>query len=91
MAQGKGIYPPDPLILNVFNYYPFADVKVVIIGQDPYHGLWHTDQPTFPNPSLLCAAIGAGRDYDKYRLLIICYWFVSHRGTLINTVLSKGF
>jgi len=35
---GKIIYPPGPLIFNAFNSTPFPDVKVVILGQDPYHG-----------------------------------------------------
>ena len=35
---GKVIYPPGPLIFNAFNTTPFTEVKVVIIGQDPYHG-----------------------------------------------------
>lgn len=30
-------YPPGPLIFNAFNLCPFDKVKVVIIGQDPYH------------------------------------------------------
>ena len=30
-------YPPGPLIFNAFNQCPFHQVKVVIIGQDPYH------------------------------------------------------
>ena len=30
-------YPPGPLIFNAFNLCPFEQVKVVIIGQDPYH------------------------------------------------------
>lgn len=30
-------YPPGRLIFNAFNLCPFNDVKVVIIGQDPYH------------------------------------------------------
>ena len=34
---GKTIYPPGPLIFNAFNHTPFDAVKVVIIGQDPYH------------------------------------------------------
>jgi uracil-DNA glycosylase len=37
-AAGKTIYPPGPLIFNAFNQTPFTKVKVVIIGQDPYHG-----------------------------------------------------
>lgn len=32
------IYPPGKLIFNAFNLCPFNSVKVVIIGQDPYHG-----------------------------------------------------
>jgi uracil-DNA glycosylase len=34
---GKVIYPPGPLIFNAFNQTPFNKVKVVVIGQDPYH------------------------------------------------------
>jgi len=37
-ANGKHIYPPKSCIFNAFKLTPFADVKVVIIGQDPYHG-----------------------------------------------------
>ncbi len=32
------IYPPKDLIFNAFYQTPFDDVKVVIVGQDPYHG-----------------------------------------------------
>ena len=34
---GKVIYPPGKLIFNAFECTPFSKVKVVIIGQDPYH------------------------------------------------------
>src|SRR5690554_4062953 len=37
-AEDKIIYPPMPLIFNAFNHTPFEQVRVVIIGQDPYHG-----------------------------------------------------
>lgn len=37
-AAQKVIYPPEPLIFNAFLHTPFDKVKVVIIGQDPYHG-----------------------------------------------------
>lgn len=33
----KTIYPPSKLIFNAFNCTPFNEVKVVIVGQDPYH------------------------------------------------------
>ncbi len=35
---GKVIYPPAAVVFNAFKYTEFADVKVVILGQDPYHG-----------------------------------------------------
>lgn len=36
--QGRIIYPPGSDIFNAFHFTPFDQVKVVIIGQDPYHG-----------------------------------------------------
>lgn len=35
---GKIIYPPASDVFNAFQYTEFADVNVVILGQDPYHG-----------------------------------------------------
>ena len=37
-SQGKTIYPSGSLIFNAFNTTPFHKTKVVILGQDPYHG-----------------------------------------------------
>lgn len=36
--QGKTIYPPGPKIFHAFEATPFDEVKVVLLGQDPYHG-----------------------------------------------------
>lgn len=36
--KGKTIYPPQADVFNAFRYTELADVKVVILGQDPYHG-----------------------------------------------------
>ncbi len=36
--QGKTIYPAGPNIFHAFDATPFEQVKVVILGQDPYHG-----------------------------------------------------
>ena len=36
--NGKIIYPPGPLIFNAFNKTPFDKVRIIILGQDPYHG-----------------------------------------------------
>ncbi len=38
ISKNKVIYPPGKLIFNAFNLTPFDKLKVVIIGQDPYHG-----------------------------------------------------
>lgn len=35
---GKVLYPPGPEIFNAFAHTPFDKVRVVILGQDPYHG-----------------------------------------------------
>jgi uracil-DNA glycosylase len=57
---GKQIYPPGPLIFNALNSTPLGKVRVVILGQDPYHnpgqahGLCFSVQPgVAPPPSLL--------------------------------------
>jgi len=36
--NGKIIFPPGPQLFAAFDHTPFDKVKVVIIGQDPYHG-----------------------------------------------------
>ena len=36
--QNKIIFPPSKLVFNAFNLTPVDKIKVVIIGQDPYHG-----------------------------------------------------
>lgn len=36
--EKRTIYPANRLIFNAFSHTPFDQVKVVIIGQDPYHG-----------------------------------------------------
>lgn len=53
------IFPPGKLIFSAFNYTPFDEVKVVIIGQDPYHGngqangLCFSVGPNVPKPPSL--------------------------------------
>ncbi len=57
--DGKVIYPAGQAIFNAFNTTPFDRVKVVIIGQDPYHGpgqahgLCFSVQPGVPLPPSL--------------------------------------
>ena len=56
-ALGKVIYPPGALIFNAFNTTPFTHTKVVLLGQDPYHGQGQALRITFPSRSRQ----GAGR------------------------------
>lgn len=37
-SAGINIFPPKQLLFNAFSETPFEEVKVVILGQDPYHG-----------------------------------------------------
>ncbi len=50
-AQGKIIYPPGPLIFHAFNQTPFEKVKVVLLGQDPYHGNGQAQGLSFSVPA----------------------------------------
>jgi len=53
-SAGKIIYPPGALIFNAFAHTPLSKVKVVILGQDPYHG---------PNQAMgLCFSVPKGID-----------------------------
>ncbi|WP_061019036.1 uracil-DNA glycosylase [Vibrio splendidus] len=36
--SGKTVYPPQDLVFSAFDMTPFESVRVVILGQDPYHG-----------------------------------------------------
>ena len=48
---GKTIFPPGSLIFNAFNTTPFDKVKVVILGQDPYHGPGQAQGLSFSVPA----------------------------------------
>src|SRR6185503_19685407 len=38
VAAGRGFYPPADRVFNALALTPFDEVRVVILGQDPYHG-----------------------------------------------------
>ena len=50
-AAGKIIYPPGPLIFNAFDKTPFEEVKVIILGQDPYHNKGQAHGLSFSVPN----------------------------------------
>jgi len=49
--QGKTIYPPADQIFTAFNLTPLSGVKVVILGQDPYHGSGQAHGLSFSVPN----------------------------------------
>jgi uracil-DNA glycosylase len=50
-AAGKIIYPPGSLIFNAFDKTPFSKVKVVLLGQDPYHNKGQAHGLSFSVPN----------------------------------------
>ena len=53
-------YPPGQLIFEAFNACPFDDIKVVLLGQDPYHG---------PGQAMVCVFLSLTRCHpplDQY-------------------------
>ncbi|MCL2407584.1 MAG: uracil-DNA glycosylase [Defluviitaleaceae bacterium] len=50
-SRGFDIYPKEQDIFNAFKLAPFADVKAVIIGQDPYHGVGQAHGLSFSVPA----------------------------------------
>lgn len=68
--QGKVVYPPGPQIFNAFEHTPFDQVKVVILGQDPYHGpgqahglCFSVPEGVKPPPSLINIFKEISRDF----------------------------
>lgn len=50
-ANGETIYPPEGLVFNALTLTPLAAVKVVILGQDPYHGAGQAHGLSFSVPA----------------------------------------
>ena len=45
--ESKACYPPKEQVFNAFTLCPLSDLKVVIIGQDPYHGVGQANGLSF--------------------------------------------
>jgi uracil-DNA glycosylase len=74
-TAGHKVYPEDQQILNAFGYTDFSQVKVVILGQDPYHGPGQAQGLSFsvpkgvkPPPSLANIYKELVRDIDGFVL-----------------------
>ena len=48
--DARSVYPPPKLIFHAFNLCSFDDTRVVILGQDPYHGEWQAHGLSFSVP-----------------------------------------
>ncbi|MDO4673683.1 uracil-DNA glycosylase [Campylobacter sp.] len=51
LRQGKTIYPPAKLTFHAFNLTPLNELKIVLLGQDPYHGPHQAMGLSFSVPS----------------------------------------
>src|SRR4051812_42814386 len=74
-TAGKTIFPPGSLIFNAFNSTPINKVRVVILGQDPYHGAgqahglcFSVQQGTKPPPSLVNIFKELKSDIEGYQI-----------------------
>ncbi|MEO7531422.1 MAG: uracil-DNA glycosylase, partial [Sediminibacterium sp.] len=64
-ATGAVVYPPGQLIFNAFNTTPFDEVKVVILGQDPYHNPGQAHGLSFSVPDGVPAPPSLGNIYKE--------------------------
>lgn len=94
---GQTVYPPAADVFNAFKYTEFADVKVVILGQDPYHGEGQAHGLSFsvregiaPPPSLLNIYKTLAKDIDGFCIPVHgCLQAWAEQGVLLlNTVLT---
>lgn len=95
-ASGKRIYPPGPRMFAALDATPFEQVKVVILGQDPYHGSGQAHGLAFSvppgvdvPPSLANVFTELRRDLGLAPPGHGCLLSWAHRGVLLlNAVLS---
>lgn len=95
-SDGKTIYPPGRLMFNALDSTPLDKVKVVIIGQDPYHGPGQANGMAFsvqpdvrPPPSLQNIFKELQRDLDIPRPGHGCLRHWAEQGVLLlNAVLT---
>lgn len=64
-ATGATVYPPGQLIFNAFNTTPFDKLKVVILGQDPYHGAGQAMGLSFSVPDQIPIPPSLGNIYKE--------------------------
>ena len=93
---GKVVYPPGPQIFAALNAVPFDRVKVVVLGQDPYHGpgqahgfCFSVQKGVPPPPSLVNVFTEIERDLGIARPKHGCLTSWAEQGVLLlNAVLT---
>ncbi|RDF09633.1 uracil-DNA glycosylase [Haemophilus sputorum] len=82
-AAGKIVYPPQSEIFSAFSLTEFEAVKVVILGQDPYHGpnqahglAFSVKPPVAPPPSLVNIYKELAQDIPNFQ--------IPHHGYLVD-------
>lgn len=96
-ASGKVVYPPQADIFNAFKLTEFEQVKVVLLGQDPYHGpnqahglAFSVKPPVAPPPSLMNMYKELSNEYPDFHMPnhgSLVQW--AQQGVLLlNTVLT---
>ena len=82
-AAGKTVYPPQSEIFSAFSPTEFEAVKVVILGQDPYHGpnqahglAFSVKPPVAPPPSLVNIYKELAQDIPNFQ--------IPHHGYLVD-------
>jgi uracil-DNA glycosylase len=95
--EGKVIYPPNSEVFNAFKLTEFSQVKVVILGQDPYHGpnqahgLAFSVKPSIaPPPSLVNMYKELAQDIEGFQIPKHGYLvdWAKQGVLLLNTVLT---
>lgn len=96
-AAGKVVYPPANEIFSAFALTEFAEVKVVILGQDPYHGINQAHGLSFsvkpgiaPPPSLVNMYKELAQDVEGFQIPKHGYLidWAKQGVLLLNTVLT---
>lgn len=96
-AAGKVVYPPANEIFSAFALTEFAEVKVVILGQDPYHGINQAHGLSFsvkpgiaPPPSLVNMYKELAQDIEGFQIPKHGYLidWAKQGVLLLNTVLT---
>ena len=85
--QKHSCYPPGKKIFSAFDHTPFNEVKVVIIGQDPYHGPNQATGLSFANPNRLKAQPSLLNIFRLRHIVLFLNIYILHLTCWFNWIL----